>query len=62
MEENVTISELTPNLRGPFVLRFEVVFSLPSADNPQEISLKIADQTGCINAYFNNLGQHIKTG
>lgn len=56
MEESVTIAELSPSLRGPLVLRFEVVYRLPSANNPQEISLKIADQTGCINAYFNKHG------
>lgn len=44
------------------MLRFEVAEAAPSSNNPDEVFFKMADETGCINAYFHNHGKHIKNG
>lgn len=62
MNESITIGELTPATRGGYSLRFEVVETASVGSNPEELLLKLADDTGCINAYFNNHGKHIKIG
>lgn len=62
MSQTITISELTPNTKGKFTLKFEVAEVATPLTNSEQVECKIVDETGCIDAFFNNFGKYIKVG
>jgi hypothetical protein len=61
-ESQLKIKDLNPSTRGEYTLVFEVAEVVSRHKESDSIACRVVDETGVINAYFDQYSEFVKEG